>query len=140
MLRPVLFLIHIRNISRDLSVDTTASSFADDTRVQRGIASAEDCSALQDDLQVIYDWANAVNMKFNSDKFECVRYWTNPANAPTFQYLSPDNKPIKVKSNLRDLGIQLSSSLNFSIQIENTITAGSKLVGRGLRTFRGRGS
>ena len=139
VLGPVLFLVHIRNISKDLSANTTASSFADDTRVQRGIASVEDCSSLQADLQLIYDWATKVNMKFNSDKFEIVRYWSNQANAPAFQYISPDNKPIEVKSNLRDLGVQLSSSLNFSIHVENTITAASKLVGWGLRTFRGRG-
>jgi ribonuclease P/MRP protein subunit RPP40 len=139
VLGPVLFLIHIRNISKDLSASTTASSFADDTRVQRGITSAADCSDLQADLQLIYDWATKVNMKFNSEKFECVRYWSKQADAPAFQYTAPDNKQIEVKSNLRDLGVQLCSSLNFNIHIENTITAASKLVGWGLRTFRGRG-
>ena len=139
VLGPVLFLIHIRNISKDLSASTTASSFADDTRVQRGIQTVEDCSDLQADLQLIYDWASRVNMKFNSDKFECVRYWSNQANAPSFNYIAPDSEPIEVKTDLRDLGVQLSSSLNFRIHIENTITAASRLVGWGLRTFRGRG-
>ena len=139
VLGPVLFLIHIRNISRDLSCGTTASSFADDTRLQRGVSSAGDCSALQEDLQLLYSWAEKVNMKFNSEKFECVRYWADSANAPSFSYLAPDNTPIEVKPNLRDLGVQLSSSLNFSIHIENTVTAASKLVGWGLRTFCGRG-
>ena len=124
--------------NKQLSDKTTASSFADDTRVQRGIQSSEDCSDLQDDLQLIYDWAATVNMKFNSDKFECVRYWSNQTQAPSFQYISPDNKPIEVKTNLRDLGVQLSSSLNFKLHIDNTITAASRLVGWGLRTFRGR--
>ena len=73
VLGPVLFLIHIRNISRDISEDTTATSFADDTRVQRGIASAEDYSALQDDIAIIYEWAKKVNMQFNSGKFDCIR-------------------------------------------------------------------
>ena len=45
VLGPVLFLVHIRNISRELSPATTASSFADDTRVQRGISSPADCSS-----------------------------------------------------------------------------------------------
>ena len=31
VLGPVLFLIHIRNIVKELSVGTTATSFADDT-------------------------------------------------------------------------------------------------------------
>ena len=139
VLGPVLFLIYIRDISKELSADTTASSFADDTRVQRGVSSATDCTALQADLQLIYSWAEKVNMKFNSDKFECMRYWPDPAAAPAHQYLSPDNQEIKVKSDLRDLGVQLSSNLSFSVHIENTVTAASKLVGWGLRTFSGRG-
>ena len=52
-----------------------------------------------------------------------------------FFHLAPDNTPIEVKPHLRDLGVQLSSSLNFSIHIENTVTAASKLVGWGLSTF-----
>ena len=51
------------------------------------------------------------------------------------QYLLPDEQPIKVKADLQDLGAQLSSDLSFSIHIENTVTAASKLVGWGLRTF-----
>ena len=135
VLGPVLFLVHIRNISKDLTVGTTASSFADDTRVKRGISSSDDCSALQTDLKQIYSWANQVNMKFNSEKFECMRYWAGSGSPPQHQYLSPDEQPIKVKADLRDLGVQLSSDLSFSIHIENTVTAASKLVGWGLRTF-----
>ena len=60
-----------------------------------------------------------------------LRYWADPAKAPSFSYLAPDNQPIEVKSDLRDL--------NFNIHIENTVQAASKLVGWGLRTFGGRG-
>ena len=132
------WLVHIRNISRDLSEGTSASSFADDTRVQRGISSDSDCSTLQADLQVIYSWASEVNMSFNSDKFECLRYWAGSDSAPTFSYLAPDSQPIEVKADLRDLGVRISSNLSFDIHIENTVTAASKLVGWGLRTFVGR--
>ena len=61
-----------------------------------------------------------------------------PAKAPPFSYLAPDNQPIEVKSDLRDLGVRISSSLNFNLHIENTVQAASKLVGWGLRTFGGR--
>ena len=118
---------------------TKASSFADDTRVQRGVSSAQDCSDLQADLETIYTWANKVNMTFNSEKFECLRDWADLDKAPTFQYLAPDSQAIKVKEDLRDLGVRISSNLSFSIHIQNTITAASKLVGWGLRTFSGRG-
>ena len=74
VLGPVLFLIHIRDIATGLSQGTTATSFADDTRVQRGVSSHQDCSDLQADLNLIYSWAEEVNMHFNSDKFECLRF------------------------------------------------------------------
>ena len=100
VLGPVLFLVHIRNISKGLSEGTSTSSFADDTRVQKGISSASDCSVLQADLEVIYSWARQVNMTFNSDKFECLRYWADQDKAPPVQYLAPDSQPIPVKSDL----------------------------------------
>ena len=139
VLGPVFFLTHIRNIANGISHGTSATSFADDTRVQRGVRSASDCSDLQADLNHIYQWADNVNMKFNSDKFECLRYWADPEKAPPFQYLAPDSNPIEVKSDLRDLGVRISSNLSFSLHIENTVLAASKLVGWGLRTFVGRG-
>ena len=138
VLGPVLFLIHIRDIANDLSEKTTASSFADDTRVQRGIHSPEDCSSLQADLQTIYSWASHVNMHFNSDKFECLRLWPQPSNTPEYDYVGPDGEKIEVKQSLKDLGVHLSSDLSFKLQVEKTVTSASKMAGWGLRTFRRR--
>ena len=81
VLGPVLFLIHIRCISSRLSPGSSSSSFADDTKVWRGVRSDEDCQLLQTDLQFIYDWADQVNMVFNSEKFEWLRYSVNPDTA-----------------------------------------------------------
>ena len=86
VLGPILFLVHIRNIASSLSAGTSATSFADDTRVQRGVSSTTDCVALQADLNQIYQWAESVNMQFNSSKFECLRFWPNQEKAPKFQY------------------------------------------------------
>ena len=46
VLEPVLFLIHIRNISSSLSNGTKSSSFADDTKIWRGVKTQEDCVQL----------------------------------------------------------------------------------------------
>ena len=138
VLGPILFLIHIRDIAKGLSPSTTASSFADDTRVQRGIQGLEDCSVLQSDLDVIYRWAKEVNMYFNSDKFECFRLWPGLSPVPEFDYLGPDGQPIEVKHSLKDLGIHLSSDLSFRVHVEKVVSSASKLCGWGLRTFRRR--
>ena len=51
-------------------------------------------------------------MTFNSDKFECLRYCADPTMAPKFQYLAPDSQPIKVKEDLRDLGVMIRPGNN----------------------------
>ena len=93
---PILFLVHIKNIAFSLSAGTFATYFADDTRVQRGVSSSTDCVALQADLNQIYQWAESVNMQFNSSKFECLRFWPNQGKASKFQYTAFDNSPIEV--------------------------------------------
>ena len=140
VLGPVLFLVHIRGISSSLSTETHSSSFADDTRIMRGVTTIGDCEQLQSDLQSVYHWAEEVNMEFNSSKFEWVRYTVGGNPAPTYNYLAPDNSPIEQKDNLRDLGVRLSSNLSFSLQVEKAANSASQMVGWGLRTFRGRSS
>ena len=139
VLGPFVFLVHIAGIADSLSADTEASSFADDTRVLRGIKNVTDCTSLQSDLVKVYRWAEAVNMHFNTDKFECLRFWAKAGDAPDFKYLAPDNAEIQVKSNLRDLGVEISSDFTFKIHISKTVTAASRLAGWALRTFRRRG-
>ena len=139
VLGPGLFLVHIMGLSSSLSPNTSSSSFADDTRIWRGVSSQEDCSVLQTDLESVYSWAENINMTFNSGKFEWVRYTADQTLAPPFQYAAPNQAPITQKSNLRDLGVQMSEDLKFDLQISKVVTTASQMVGWGLRTFRGRG-
>ena len=53
VLGPVLFLLHISDIARDVSTATSTTSYVDDTR------------ALQEDFVAIYSWARDINIKFN---------------------------------------------------------------------------
>ena len=130
VLGPVLFLLHIADIASNISDETTASSYVDDTRIQRTIVvTDQDCRALQEDLATIYSWADRVNMTFNGDKFECLRYWPGNMSVPANQYLSPDSTPIQEKDRLRDLGVELSSSLKFEEHIGNVATSANKIVG-----------
>ena len=139
VLGPVLFLIHIRNIASRISSGTSATSFADDTRVARGVETAGDCSILQADLQEIYNWALRVNMEFNADKFECLKFKTSQVSQLNFQYVAPDSTAIEEKDNLRDLGVQISTDLTFNLHIETIVASAARLAGWGLRSFRRRG-
>ena len=89
-------------------------------------------------MNVIYNWAEGVNMHFNADKFECLRFWPGAGDPPSFQYKGPDSTCIEVKTSLKDLGVQISSDLSFKLHIEKTIAGAAKLAGWGLMSFRKR--
>ena len=139
VLGPCLFLVHLLDISSNLSAGTTASSFADDTRLQHGIASEQDCESLQQDLETMYSWADEVGMEFNAGKFELLRFWPTREDAPDILYMAPDGSPIEEKESLRDLGVRVSTDLTFSEQINLAVQSGNCMAGWALRTFRGRG-
>ena len=139
VLGPCLFLIHLMGIADTISSETVASSFADDTRIQRGIVSEEDCEALQDDLERVYSWAEDIGMVFNAGKFELLRFWLDREAAPDILYMAPDGGPIEEKDCLRDLGVRVSTDLTFNTQIDTVVQAGSRMAGWALRTFRRRG-
>ena len=55
VLGPILFLLHIADIARNVSPGTLTSSYVDDTRANRCISDPDtDCQTLQDDLRGIY--------------------------------------------------------------------------------------
>ena len=139
VLGPVLFLVHIALMGANLSDGTNLSSFADDSRLQRGIKEEEDCAALQQDLEAVYSWADRVNMHYNDEKFEVLRFWADRSAAPDILYLAPDGGPIEEKDCTRDLGVQVSTDLTFSVQVDRAVAAGSYMAGWALRTFRSRG-
>ena len=138
VLGPVLFLIHIADIARGVSPGTSTTSYVDDTKASRSIVDIQgDSQVLQQDLDSIYTWAKDVNMEFNSEKFECLRYWPG-GQKPDLTYTSPDGKIIEERPHLRDLGVEMSSDLTFRVHIEKTVTAANRLVGWALRSFRRR--
>ena len=62
VLGPILFLLHISSIAKDVSPDTHITSYVDDTRANRSIVDPlVDCANLQADLETIYRWAENVN-------------------------------------------------------------------------------
>ena len=139
VLGPVLFLVHIALMGGNISDGSDISSFADDTRLQRGIEEEEDCVNLQLDLETVYTWAEQVNMKFNQDKFEVLRFWADRSAAPDILYMAPDGSPIEEKDSTRDLGVQIDTDLTFGSQVDRAVAAGSRMAGWAIRSFRHRG-
>ena len=134
VLGPLLFLVLIGDIDKDIT-STFVSSFADDTRVAKGISSVEDVETLQLDLQSIYEWAEENNMEFNFPKFETLRFGNDDDIKENTFYKTKCNEKIKIVEHAKDLGIITSSSGNFKQHIRTMVDTAQQLCGWILRTF-----
>ena len=69
---PILFLIYIDNISRNIMSSTKL--FADDMKLYRLLRDTkEDVEELQKDLIRLESWSYVWQLKFNTDKCEAMR-------------------------------------------------------------------
>ena len=139
VLGPLLFLIMLSDIDKDVH-SSFVSSFADDTRVLSGIGNNADVLRLQEDLDAIYRWSEANNAKFNSEKFECLRYGPNENIKSDTSYKSSCQDIITSKPSVRDLGVTMSADATFGEHISNITQSASLKCGWILRTFRTRDS
>ena len=128
MLGPLLFILFINDL--ELAVASSrVSFFADDTRVSKRIGCFEDCLLLQADLYGILDWSRSNNMKLHEQKFELLNHLHNrkshfselPFHVETLLYKVSSEEILYPAENVRDLGVMVSSDLNWSKQIGNMV-------------------
>ena len=112
---PVLALIFLSDL--DNKIENVATMFADDTRLLANIKDETDVENLQCDLNKVYNWATENNMKFNSGKFEILRYGKNEELKMNTLYFSADDDVIEQKDVLRDLGVQMNDKATFDEHI-----------------------
>ena len=132
VLGPILFLIYINNL-QECIVESTLSSFADDTRIKKKINSVSDVETLQADLQKAEKWSLINNMTLHDKKFELMTHSLNKSNLTKelpftnefFQYTTTNGVDIQPKTIVRDLGVNVSEDLSWSPHI-HTITDGAR--------------
>ena len=134
---PLLFLILLGDIDSKIAA-SFLSSFADDTRLSIGLAGVTQASALQSDLEAVYQWAEENNMSFNDLKFEALRYGQDTTLQLTTSYTSPDGNIIDTQEHVRDLGVTMSSNGNFSEHIRKICQSARNMCAWILRTFSDR--
>ena len=137
ILGPLLFLIMINSLS-DVDLESRISMFADDTRLAKGISNDDDIRRLQADLDNVFTWQKAMNMKFNGDKFQHLSHgssFRNNRNLPKGLYLDNDGIQIKSEIHVRDLGIEISASSDFSAHIDLTCKRARDKIGWIYRSF-----
>ena len=97
-----------------------------------------DASALQSDLETVYEWAVDNNASFNDKKFEALRYGSDETLKLTTSYTAPNGTIITEKPHLRDLGVTMSADRTFSQHISNMCQTAKDMCGWILRTFESR--
>ena len=137
VLGPLLFLIHIHDINKNINHSHVAS-FADDTRVLKETPNINESQLLQTDLNKIYKWAKENNMTFNDAKFEHLSYYTKPSLRHNKKYSAPDGSTIATTTNVRDLGVTLSNDCMFNLHINTIAKRARGQSGWILRTFKTR--
>ena len=136
VLAAILFIIMIANIDEKVK-ESIVRCFADDTRVSKKIEKEEDKQKLQEDLSIIYKWAEDNLMFFNDDKFEQLTYGET-TNIEIDSYKNPLNENIKRKDNVKDLGIIANNKMTFKEHIQSVVLACRRMSGMLLRTFHSR--
>ena len=85
------------------------SSFADDTKLWRGIQTRE-CETSLREFDQIYRWAEANNMEFNTKKFQVICF--NEV-LDECSYKGSDGTNIEQIKTVRDLGLYITEDLSF---------------------------
>ena len=77
-------------------------------------------------------------MKFNANKFELLRYGKEQEIKSATTYKSYDDSNIDDKEQVKDLGIMMSNTATFTLQIRNIVKKTRDKMGWVLRVFQSR--
>ena len=128
VLAPVMFAVYVNDMVE--GIGSYVSLFADDAKLLRKIERDEDCVALQQDLERIWDWSRKWEMEFNTKKCSVVEFGRS-TRRPRGIY-SMGNECIKKKTEEKDLGVIIMDSLSPEKHI-NKITAETYNLLRNIR-------
>lgn len=125
VLGPILFLIYINDISKNIY--STVRLFADDCVLYRQINTSEDSNILQADLSKISLWCEQWQMEINVSKTKAMTF-TRSSNVQFTSYFM-NNLCIENVNTLKYLGVHLSSNLTWNDHIDEIISKASKTLG-----------
>ena len=133
ILGPLLFLLYTNDISKiPLSSGSKLYLFADDMLLYKPVASADDFTKLQDDINAINQWIVNNHLQLNPAKTKFMLIRTNPQACPT---LLLDGTQIERVYHFKYLGIWLAADLTWSKHIQIVCYKARRLLGYMFRTF-----
>ena len=135
-LGPLLFVLFINDITRNLNIETTAKLFADDIKVYAKINTEQDAINFQKSLDIIYKWSKDWQLEISLHKCFIIllgthsqRYCFNSFSFKLGDFI------IQHKSTVRDLGVEVDEKLSFSNHVSNIVMNASQRSHLILRSF-----
>ena len=125
VLGPILFLIHINDISENIS--SNIRLFADDCVCYREINTENDCKELQKDIDKLGKWATTWGMRFQPVKCNMMTLSRKKKNV-TFNY-TLKNTTLEFLTSIKYLGVHISNDLHWGKHIEETCNKAYRTLG-----------
>jgi len=124
VLGPLLFLIYINDLPD--CVMSRVRLFADDCLIYHEIHHLEDQLALQNELDILEQWANKWGMQFNPGKCKILSI---SRSTPLHRFYSLCGTVLQNTDEARYLGINLSKDLQWGNHIQSTAAKSSSTLG-----------
>ncbi|MES9905174.1 MAG: reverse transcriptase family protein [Sedimenticola sp.] len=133
VLGPILFLIFINDLPE--IVTSAVKLFADDTKLYREIASANDCELIQEDLNKLSNWTDTWLLRFNAAK--CKSMHLGRQNKQHKYYIEEGDTRINVEQIKleKDIGVNFDNELKFSEHIAICVKKANQKLGLIRRSF-----
>ena len=130
ILGPLLFLIHINDLSDDLM--SNVKLFADDTSLFSVVHDVNTSSTdLNNDLRKISDWAIQWKMTFNPDPSKQAQevIFSRKRQNPNHDSIYFNNNLVNQVPSQKHLGMHLDAKLNFEKHLDNIMSTVAKTIG-----------
>ena len=107
VLAPIMFLVYVNDLGKDINENSYINMFADDAKIQRRIRNTSSCEDLQEDINKIKTWSEKWKMDFNVEKCHVVRFGASKKR-PIWQYKLGD-EVIPTADKEKDLGVTINN-------------------------------
>ena len=134
ILGPLLFVLYINDMSECLN-HANLSLYADDSKLFMSIAEMSDCVRLQRDINQVVKWTEKWKLSLNFKKCSCISF-TKKHNASIFPYRFGKRMDLNRTDFVKDLGVLLTSKLNWSMHINQIVAKSFKMLGFIKRTCK----
>lgn len=115
VLGPLMFLLFINDIGENISEGTNLKLFADDSLLYRQVDGKDQSDALQRDLDVLAEWSQTWQLKFNLKK--CYHLTITRKKSPYMSNYRIQDHILEVKDQQSYLGVELRPNLRWDKHI-----------------------